>query len=113
HRKTSAGHAHPSTSRVAITLDHPGDAIIRSSIDMPFPHGQNPCTDEVAAETLAWLIERDLLAPGSPAVAALSAARFHELAGLVYRREDRDALRITSDYITELFFFDDFVDDNQ
>lgn len=96
-----------------ITLDHPGDEVVTGSLYMPFSHDENPATAEVEAGSLTWLAEHGLLVRGSAAESTLRAGRYHELAGLVYRREDRDALQIISDYITVLFYFDDLVDTNQ
>jgi hypothetical protein len=101
------------SSTTTITLDYPDDEIITGSLHLPFAPGRNRATSEVEAGNLAWLAEHGLLVRGSAAEATLSAGRFHELAGHVYRTEDREALQITADFIAALFFFDDLVDTNQ
>jgi hypothetical protein len=103
----------PHLDRVMITLDHPGPERITGSLRMPFATGRNPATAPTEAATLAWLAEHGLLVRGSPAEAVVRAGRFHELAGLVHRAEDPEALQIVADYVAGLFFFDDLVDTNQ
>lgn len=96
-----------------ITLDYPGDELIRGSLHMPLAHGRNLAAPEVEAENLAWLAEHGLLTPGSAAELTFRAGRYPELARHVYRHEDGVALRIAVDFITSLFFFDDLLDTNQ
>lgn len=91
-----------------VSLKPPGQAEVTEALWLPFASGRHPATDQIEEENLAWLREHGLLTDANQGV--FRRARFHELAGRVYHREDRDALRITADFIAALFVLDDLMD---
>ncbi len=97
-------------SRKQVIFDHPDPEPIVGSIAMPFATGRNPHTDAVAVANAQWIVDLGLLEAYTPAFHKFGAARFEELAGLVYRDEDFDSLLLAANYITALFFLDDMVD---
>ena len=103
--------ASPAPTNVPVSVPHLLDGrptCLRGQLHMPFPSGRHPDTDAVGEEMLAWLAGLGLLDARTANIFAR--ARFHELAGLVYHRSDRDVLRLAADFIAALFVLDDLVD---
>lgn len=101
---------HPSADRpgLPVFVPLPGAPPLRGTLHMPFASGRHPDTDAVGEEMSAWLARLGLLDARTAHIFAR--ARFHELAGLVYHRGDRDTLRLAADFIAALFVLDDLVD---
>ncbi|MBK9031680.1 MAG: hypothetical protein IPL61_10195 [Myxococcales bacterium] len=97
----------PATAR-PVQVAVPGLAPLRDGFFLPFASGRHPDTDAIAEGNLAWLRDHGLLDQRSRRT--FERARFHELAGRVYHREDRDALRLAADFIAALFVLDDRMD---
>lgn len=96
--------------RHPVLFERPGASPILGSISMPFAGGRNPHTDSVVGALNSWLISFGMLEPGTASHRAVERAEFHELTGLVYRRESREDLLLATHFVVALFFFDDMVD---
>jgi hypothetical protein len=91
-----------------VHLELPCAPSFRDALRMPFAPGRHPDTDRVGLENLRWLAAHGLLHAHN--VRVFERGRFHELAGRVHHRSDRDTLRLLADFIGALFVLDDLMD---
>lgn len=107
--------SHSNSVSLACPADHlvvritvPGLPALHDALWLPFKSGRHPDTDTIFPEHVDWLREHGLLDDRNAGV--FERARFHELAGRVYHRQDREALRLAADFIAALFVLDDLLD---